>query len=317
MEGRLEQIGSDAVENEKLGPVYPARVRLSRAWIDVDGRKVALEPGLAATAMGLFARGCPDSAGEPLGGLVWAVRGQPIPPGRRFQVMTMSDVLYMDRQTRMARLLAEVGEEEARRNPSAIYPPLQEPDPTVGRFRDLYFAPLELKHAFWTGIDGNFPDFDVKKGWLNVGPSPELHLGGDVSDNIPEIIRMTKGIFFSARAAEIISKKDPEGVDLRSAKLALPNGTTLSYEMVGLKRVMDIINWAQAAVNMTYIDGANIWVMGVKGKRGVKPDVEDFIHIVSCGGPMFSIELIESLRDGGVRGAAFVNEANYKTSYNL
>ncbi|WP_165188513.1 HlyD family type I secretion periplasmic adaptor subunit [Caulobacter soli] len=50
VEGRLEQIGSDAVENEKLGPVYPARVRLSQTWIAVDGRKVLLEPGLAATA---------------------------------------------------------------------------------------------------------------------------------------------------------------------------------------------------------------------------------------------------------------------------
>jgi hemolysin D len=50
VEGRLEQISRDAVENEKLGPVYPARVRLDRAWIEIGGRKVALEPGLAATA---------------------------------------------------------------------------------------------------------------------------------------------------------------------------------------------------------------------------------------------------------------------------
>jgi hemolysin D len=50
VEGRLEQISRDAVENEKLGPVYSARVRLDRAWIKIGERKVALEPGLAATA---------------------------------------------------------------------------------------------------------------------------------------------------------------------------------------------------------------------------------------------------------------------------
>jgi hemolysin D len=50
VEGRLDQISRDAVENEKLGPVYPARVRLERAWIKIDGRKIPLEPGLAATA---------------------------------------------------------------------------------------------------------------------------------------------------------------------------------------------------------------------------------------------------------------------------
>lgn len=48
--GRLERISRDAVQDEQLGLVYPARVRLDREWITVDGVRRPLGPGLAATA---------------------------------------------------------------------------------------------------------------------------------------------------------------------------------------------------------------------------------------------------------------------------
>lgn len=48
--GTVERIGSDAVEDEKLGLVYPIRVRLERATIAADGRTRPLTPGMAATA---------------------------------------------------------------------------------------------------------------------------------------------------------------------------------------------------------------------------------------------------------------------------
>ena len=48
--GTVERIGSDAIEDEKLGLVYPIRVRLAHATIDADGKSRALTPGMAATA---------------------------------------------------------------------------------------------------------------------------------------------------------------------------------------------------------------------------------------------------------------------------
>jgi hemolysin D len=48
--GRVERIGSDAVEDEKLGLVYTARVALDRATISRDGQVTPLTPGMAATA---------------------------------------------------------------------------------------------------------------------------------------------------------------------------------------------------------------------------------------------------------------------------
>lgn len=48
--GRLEQISSDAVQNEKQGLVYTARVALDRATIQRDGATVPLTPGMAITA---------------------------------------------------------------------------------------------------------------------------------------------------------------------------------------------------------------------------------------------------------------------------
>lgn len=48
--GRVETIGSDAVEDEHLGLVYAARIRLDRTQIDRGDRTVSLTPGMAVTA---------------------------------------------------------------------------------------------------------------------------------------------------------------------------------------------------------------------------------------------------------------------------
>lgn len=48
--GRIHGIGSDAVDDEKLGLVYTARVTLERFSFDRDGQRTALTPGMAATA---------------------------------------------------------------------------------------------------------------------------------------------------------------------------------------------------------------------------------------------------------------------------
>lgn len=48
--GRLLKVGSDAVEDEKLGLVYTARVALTKTTVDRDGVRVALTPGMGATA---------------------------------------------------------------------------------------------------------------------------------------------------------------------------------------------------------------------------------------------------------------------------
>lgn len=48
--GRVEAISSDAVEDERLGLVYPARIRLDRLTIDRGDRVVRLRPGMAVVA---------------------------------------------------------------------------------------------------------------------------------------------------------------------------------------------------------------------------------------------------------------------------
>jgi hemolysin D len=50
VQGRLEQISSDAVQDEKRGLIYTARVALDRATIQRDGATIALTPGMAVTA---------------------------------------------------------------------------------------------------------------------------------------------------------------------------------------------------------------------------------------------------------------------------
>lgn len=48
--GHVETIGSDAIEDEKLGLVYTARIRLDRDTIYREGTLLALGPGMALTA---------------------------------------------------------------------------------------------------------------------------------------------------------------------------------------------------------------------------------------------------------------------------
>jgi hemolysin D len=48
--GRVETIGSDAIEDDKLGLVYTARIKLDRDTIDRENERVKLIPGMALTA---------------------------------------------------------------------------------------------------------------------------------------------------------------------------------------------------------------------------------------------------------------------------
>lgn len=50
IDGILEQISLDAIQDENLGLVYQARVSLKQSTIRVNGRDLSLGPGLAATA---------------------------------------------------------------------------------------------------------------------------------------------------------------------------------------------------------------------------------------------------------------------------
>ncbi|MEW6248925.1 MAG: HlyD family type I secretion periplasmic adaptor subunit, partial [Nitrospirota bacterium] len=47
--GKVLSVSDDAAQVEKVGLVYPARVSLDRATIQVDGRQVNLSPGMAVT----------------------------------------------------------------------------------------------------------------------------------------------------------------------------------------------------------------------------------------------------------------------------
>lgn len=48
--GVVEHVSRDAIEDEKQGLVYAAMIRLKDPWITVEGRRVAITPGMAATA---------------------------------------------------------------------------------------------------------------------------------------------------------------------------------------------------------------------------------------------------------------------------
>jgi hemolysin D len=47
--GNVVSVSSDAIVDEKRGPIYAARIRLSRATIDIDGRTIRLGSGMNAT----------------------------------------------------------------------------------------------------------------------------------------------------------------------------------------------------------------------------------------------------------------------------
>lgn len=50
VDGEVIDVSRDANKDEKLGLIYPVRVRLDAADIDVDGKKVAISPGMAVNA---------------------------------------------------------------------------------------------------------------------------------------------------------------------------------------------------------------------------------------------------------------------------
>jgi len=50
IEGTLEDLSMDAIQDETLGLVYQAGVSLKQSSIRVNGRDIPLGPGLAATA---------------------------------------------------------------------------------------------------------------------------------------------------------------------------------------------------------------------------------------------------------------------------
>lgn len=47
--GTVLSVSNDAINDEKLGPVYSARVRMSKKTMDVDGKTVNLSPGMVVT----------------------------------------------------------------------------------------------------------------------------------------------------------------------------------------------------------------------------------------------------------------------------
>lgn len=224
--------------------------------------------------------------------------------------------IYMNKQERITRVLAEVGESAALQNPGAVYPALQAPDPEAGRFRKLYFAPFEMKSRRWIDVNGDMPEFDAEKGWFNVGSAPELHINGRLPRDVPEIIRITHGLCCSMRAAEVMMRLDPAGVSVRELKLVGGSGERREpYALVGVNRTMDIVNWAQVAISLSYLDFNKRWLASVKSRYGVKADVDPSVHVVRSIGLMFSIELIEEFMASGVRGVEFVNEANLKSTH--
>ena len=50
LEGTLESVSHDAVPDERLGAVFKARVRLTRAELDIDGVPVRMSAGMQVSA---------------------------------------------------------------------------------------------------------------------------------------------------------------------------------------------------------------------------------------------------------------------------
>ncbi|MFA0037674.1 HlyD family type I secretion periplasmic adaptor subunit [Vibrio sp. 10N.261.52.A1] len=50
LSGTVITVSRDAVKDEKLGLVFPARIRLAQNTIDIEGRQVAIQPGMSVVA---------------------------------------------------------------------------------------------------------------------------------------------------------------------------------------------------------------------------------------------------------------------------
>jgi multidrug efflux pump subunit AcrA (membrane-fusion protein) len=49
IEGKVKRIDRASVQDEKLGEVYPSIIELAQSYIRIDGREVALIPGMTGT----------------------------------------------------------------------------------------------------------------------------------------------------------------------------------------------------------------------------------------------------------------------------
>lgn len=49
IDGTVSQVSSDAIQDEKQGLVYAARIAMTQSSINVDGKQVNLSPGMAVT----------------------------------------------------------------------------------------------------------------------------------------------------------------------------------------------------------------------------------------------------------------------------
>ncbi|MEY4516410.1 MAG: hypothetical protein RL180_756 [Pseudomonadota bacterium] len=49
LDGKITSLSQDAIDDEKRGPVYNARVLLAKDWLDIDGRRVRLSPGMTVS----------------------------------------------------------------------------------------------------------------------------------------------------------------------------------------------------------------------------------------------------------------------------
>jgi hemolysin D len=50
IEGEIINVSNDAIEDQKLGLIYSSRIRLKSDHVQVNGRRVALSPGMRVTA---------------------------------------------------------------------------------------------------------------------------------------------------------------------------------------------------------------------------------------------------------------------------
>ncbi len=50
LSGTVTSVSHDAVQDEKLGLMFPVRIRLTRSWLDIEAARVNLSPGMSLSA---------------------------------------------------------------------------------------------------------------------------------------------------------------------------------------------------------------------------------------------------------------------------